>query len=73
MLFAPRAAPRPIVDKLHAEMDKIMKDADTKAQATAIGLLPIDTPAIADTEKCIAREPEKWGDLVRKLGLEGSQ
>jgi tripartite-type tricarboxylate transporter receptor subunit TctC len=73
MLFAPAATPKPIVDRLHAEMTKIMKDPEMQKKATTIGLLPIDPPSIADTEKYLVSEREKWGSLVRKLGLEGSQ
>jgi tripartite-type tricarboxylate transporter receptor subunit TctC len=73
MLFAPRATPKPILDKLHAEMNWITSDPDMKQKAATIDLLPIDPPSIADTEKYLAAEREKWGSLVRKLGLEGSQ
>ena len=37
------------------------------------GLLPISPPSIADTQKYIASEREKWGNLVRSLGLAGTQ
>ncbi len=73
MLYAPAATPKPIVDRLHAEMTKIMADPEMKAKASTIGLLPIDPPSIPDTVKYLASEREKWGSLVRKLGLEGSQ
>jgi len=73
MLFAPRATPKPILDKLHAEMARIMRDPEIKQKASTIGLLPIDPPSIAETETYLASEREKWGSLVRKLGLEGSQ
>lgn len=73
MLFAPAATPKPIVEKLHAEMDKIMRDPETKQKIVTIGLLPIDPPSLADTDKYLASEREKWGSLVKKLGLEGSQ
>ena len=73
MLFAPRATPRAIVDRLHAEMNKIMADPDMQQKVATIGLLPLAPPSIEDTEKYLASERQKWGDLVRKLGLEGSQ
>jgi len=38
-----------------------------------MGLLPIDTPSPEGIEAYFAGEREKWGALVRKLGLEGSQ
>lgn len=73
MLFAPAATPKPILDKLHAEMTKIMSDPEMKQKAATIGLLPIEPPSIADTETYLVSERAKWGDLVKKLGLEGSQ
>jgi tripartite-type tricarboxylate transporter receptor subunit TctC len=73
MLFAPAATPKPIVDKLHTEMTRIMKDPEMKQKATNIGLLPIDPPSLAETDKYLVSEREKWGSLVKKLELEGSQ
>jgi tripartite-type tricarboxylate transporter receptor subunit TctC len=73
MLLAPAATPKPIVDRLHAEMDKIMRDPEMKQKVLTIGLLPIDPPSVADTQTYLAAEREKWGSLVKKLGLEGSQ
>ena len=72
MLFAPAATPKPIVDKLNAEMKRIMSDPEMKQKAATIGLLPIDPPSTADTVKYLAAEREKWGSLVKQLGLEGS-
>jgi tripartite-type tricarboxylate transporter receptor subunit TctC len=73
ILFAPAATPKPIVDKLHAEMNKIMADPEIKQKIATLGLLPITPPSTAETVTYLASEREKWGSLVRKLGLEGSQ
>jgi tripartite-type tricarboxylate transporter receptor subunit TctC len=73
MLFAPAGTPKAVVDKLHAEMTKIMRDPEMRQRVTDIGLLPIDPPSVAETEKYLTAEREKWGSLVKKLGLEGSQ
>lgn len=73
MLFAPAATPRPIVDRLHAEMSKIMSDPDMQKRALDIGLLPLNPPSISETQKYLASESDKWGSLVRKLGLAGTQ
>jgi tripartite-type tricarboxylate transporter receptor subunit TctC len=73
MLYAPAATPKEIVDKLHAEMTRIMSAPDMQQKATNIGLLPINPPSIKDTEKYLADEREKWGSLVRKLDLAGTQ
>jgi tripartite-type tricarboxylate transporter receptor subunit TctC len=73
MLFAPAATPKEVVDKLHQEMQRIMAAAETRERASAIGLLPIEPPSVAETQAYLASEREKWGSLVKKLGLEGSQ
>lgn len=72
VLFAPAATPRPIVERLHKEMTKIMSDAGMQKRAANIGLLPVNPPSLAETQKYIASEREKWGSLVRQLGLAGT-
>ena len=73
ILLAPAKTPRDIVDRLHAEMKKIMAAPDMKEKASNIGLIPFDTPSIADMQALIAADREKWGSMVRRLGLEGTQ
>lgn len=71
-LLAPSATPKPVVDRLHAEMKKIMSDPEMKKLASNIGLIPVDTPSVDGIQAYFATEREKWGSLVRKLGLQGS-
>lgn len=71
-LFAPAATPKDIVERLHKEMTKIMSDPEMQKRAANVGLLPIDPPSLAETQKYIAAEQDKWGSLVRKLGLAGT-
>jgi tripartite-type tricarboxylate transporter receptor subunit TctC len=73
ILFAPAATPKDVVARLHGEMTKIMSDAAMQKRAADIGLLPVTPPSVADTQKYIAAEREKWGNLVRSLGLAGTQ
>ncbi|HXF88122.1 MAG TPA: tripartite tricarboxylate transporter substrate binding protein [Xanthobacteraceae bacterium] len=73
VLLAPSKTPKEIVDRLHAEMKKIMSDPAMKKRAADIGLIPIDTPSIAGMNDYIKAERVKWGALVDKIGLRGSQ
>ena len=73
ILFAPAKTPKPIVDRLHDEMTKIMSAKDMQEKAANIGLIPLSPGSIADTQAYLKTEREKWGALVKKLGLEGSQ
>ena len=73
MLLAPAATPKPIVDKLHAAMKEALADPELKKKIAEIGLIPFDTPTIDGQRAYLKGEREKWGSLVKKLGLEGSQ
>src|SRR6266567_481813 len=73
MLLAPAKTPRDIVEKLHAEMKRALADPALKQKIETIGLIPFDTPSIEDLRVYRRAEQEKWGALVRKLGLEGAQ
>ena len=45
-----------------------------KEKASNIGLIPIDTPSVEGIETTTSKsERAKWGALVEKLGLKGSQ
>jgi tripartite-type tricarboxylate transporter receptor subunit TctC len=72
MLFAPAATPQPIVERLHKEMKKIMSDPEMIKLTEKIGLIPVDSPDIAGIQKYLASEREKWGSLVKQLGLAGT-
>ena len=73
VLVAPAATPKDIVERLHSEMTKIMSDAEMQKRVANIGLVPINPASVAETQKYIASEREKWGKLVRDLGLAGTQ
>jgi tripartite-type tricarboxylate transporter receptor subunit TctC len=73
MLLMSSKTPKPIVDRLHAEMKRIMADPEMRERVAAIGLIPNDTPSIEEMRAYIASERLKWGTLVKQLGLEGSQ
>jgi tripartite-type tricarboxylate transporter receptor subunit TctC len=73
VLVAPAATPKDIVERLHREMTKIMSDAEMQKRVANIGLVPLNPASVEETQKYIASEREKWGKLVRDLGLAGTQ
>jgi tripartite-type tricarboxylate transporter receptor subunit TctC len=73
IMFAPAATPKEIIDRLHQEMRVIMSAPEMKQRAATIGLLPLDSPPVDGIRAYIKAEQEKWGTLVRRLGLEGTQ
>ena len=73
VLFARSGTPREILNKLHGEMTRIMAAPDMRRKIMNIGLIPYSTPSIEGIQAYIKSETEKWGALVRQLGLQGSQ
>ena len=72
-LMVPAKTPKPVVDRLHAEMQRIMGDPEMKKRAADIGLIPFDSPSVAGINDYIKSERVKWGTLVEKIGLKGTQ
>jgi tripartite-type tricarboxylate transporter receptor subunit TctC len=73
ILLAPAKTPKDVVDKLHGEMKRIMAAPDIKEKIAMLGLIPLDTPFVEEISRYMKAEREKWGSLVKTLGLEGSQ
>jgi tripartite-type tricarboxylate transporter receptor subunit TctC len=72
VLFAKAATPGDIVDRLHGEIARIMSDPELRQAIENHGLIPQATQSIEATKAYIAAENDKWGALVRSLGLAGS-
>ena len=72
-LIARSGTPPEIINRLHDEMGRIMKTPEVRERIAGLGLIPIDSMSQADIQQYYRSEAEKWGTLVKKLGLEGSQ
>ena len=67
-VLAPAGTPRPIVERINAELRAIVSADETRARIAAQG----GEPLVATPEEYaadIAREQTKWGVLIKKLGL----
>ena len=67
-VLAPAGTPKEIVDKLSAELRKLVGTEDVKKRIHAEGGDPLTSTA-AEYAADIDKEEKKWGGLVRKLGL----
>jgi len=70
---APAKTPQPVIARLHAEMKAIMATADMKAQIAKLSLLPMDTPPVPEMQSFVKSEIVRWGEIVKKAGIAGSQ
>jgi tripartite-type tricarboxylate transporter receptor subunit TctC len=68
MVVAPAATPRPIIDKLHAELEAIMALPETRNAITRIGLIPADSASVEDLQAFIRSEIVRWGEVVKRSG-----
>ena len=73
MLVAPALTPRPIVDKLHAELAAAVATPEFKAQIINGGMLPMSNPSVEALQDFVKTEIQRWGAVVRRAGLEGSE
>ena len=67
-LVAPKGTPAPIVDKIYAEVAKILADPAIKSKADASGLFPA-TSTPAEFSAFIRKEAERWSTVVKESGM----
>ncbi|HWF95580.1 MAG TPA: tripartite tricarboxylate transporter substrate binding protein [Xanthobacteraceae bacterium] len=73
MIVAPAKTPRPIVDKLHRELMDVVALPEFKNQIIGGGMLPMDNPSVEGLQHFIKAEIVRWGAVVRRAGLEGTE
>ncbi|HSV44564.1 MAG TPA: tripartite tricarboxylate transporter substrate binding protein [Ramlibacter sp.] len=68
ILQAPRGTPAPVVQRLNAEVNKAMGEADVVARFREFGTYP--TPGtVADAERFLTNEKALFSGVIRTLGL----
>jgi len=67
-LVAPRGTPRPLVDKLNAEVVAAMADPAVKSRFVEFGAEPMSTTP-DDFARYISLEVVKWRELIAKAGI----
>ena len=67
-LAAPGETPRPVLDKLHAEIKAIVAAPDVREQIAKLGLSPMDNPSLDELKKFVLSEITRWGEVVKASG-----
>jgi tripartite-type tricarboxylate transporter receptor subunit TctC len=73
MLVARSGTPKPILERLNAEMKRIMAAPAMQKRMSDMGLIPIDPPPLAETDRYIKSEIVKFRELITAIGLAGTQ
>jgi tripartite-type tricarboxylate transporter receptor subunit TctC len=67
-IIAPAGTPAPIVDKLHAAIEEVLRSADTLKNLDQQGAKPLHMTT-AEFGAYIKSEMDKWGPVVQKAGI----
>jgi tripartite-type tricarboxylate transporter receptor subunit TctC len=67
-LWAPKNTPKPIVEKLYAQIQKALADPAVKARIAADSGVPMNMP-LADIEPFVKAEIAKWADVIKRAGV----
>jgi tripartite-type tricarboxylate transporter receptor subunit TctC len=67
-VFSPAAVPKPILEKLNADMVKVLSMADVQQRLGEMGL-DITPSTSAQLASLVSSETIRWGKVVRDAGL----
>jgi tripartite-type tricarboxylate transporter receptor subunit TctC len=67
-LWAPKNTPKPIVDKLYAQVRTALADPAVKERIAADSGVPMTTP-LPDIEPFVKAEIAKWADVIQRAGV----
>jgi tripartite-type tricarboxylate transporter receptor subunit TctC len=73
MIGVPAATPKPIVDRLQAELTAAAATPEVQALMIRLGLIPVASPPPAQVQKFLASEIDRWGGIIEKAGVAKSQ
>jgi tripartite-type tricarboxylate transporter receptor subunit TctC len=70
---APAGTPAPILDRLHAALKAAIALPATQKQIALLGMIPIDSPPLAEIPPFLDREIVRWSGVVEQAGIAGTQ
>jgi tripartite-type tricarboxylate transporter receptor subunit TctC len=73
MVIAPAGVPKPILDRLSADLRAIVAEPDVRKEFERRGLLPLKSGTPEELQAFVKSEITRWGAVVRKAGVAGMQ
>jgi tripartite-type tricarboxylate transporter receptor subunit TctC len=73
MLVAPAGTPKPIIDKLHAEVKSIVATPEVHKWLLDTGNIPLDSAPPEKLQAYVKSEIGRWAKVVTQAGLAGTQ
>jgi tripartite-type tricarboxylate transporter receptor subunit TctC len=71
-LLAPKATPKPILEKVRAEALKVLADPEMVKKFAVMGLEPVGSTG-EETRAAIANDIPKWGKVIQDAGIKAGQ
>jgi tripartite-type tricarboxylate transporter receptor subunit TctC len=65
----PAGTPRPIIDRLHSEITKVLNEPDVKERLMSLGAIAMGSTRPEDFTAHITRERERIGGLIRRANI----
>ncbi len=69
-IHAPAATPRAIVERMSAEINRVIQSPEGREQMLKFGLLATGTSP-EEFGEIIRRDTPRWGEVIRKAGIKG--
>lgn len=73
MIVAPAGTPADVVETLHNAFKTVGAIPEIQERLVAMGLIPVDSPSLPELKSFLATEFIRWGRLVEKAGIAGSE
>ena len=72
-MAAPAQTPKPVLDKLNAEITAVLAMPEVKEQILKFGFLPLQNRSVDELKSFVKSEIVRWGKVVSDAGIAGSQ
>lgn len=70
-MLAPAGTPKPVVDRLHAELNKIVSSQDFKARLSQLGTDQTPVLSLVDLSAWLRNETARWKRVIEFTGIRG--
>jgi len=67
-IHAPAGTPRPVIERMNAEINRVIQTPEGREQMLKFGLLATGTTP-EELAEVIRRDTPKWGEVIRKAGI----
>jgi tripartite-type tricarboxylate transporter receptor subunit TctC len=71
-LMAPTGTPKGVIDKLNAEVNKVLSRPETKEAWAKQGAIPLSMSP-AEFDAYLRKDIEKWANVIQKAGMKPIQ